>query len=134
MRAAALTPRTWLLTAAVVVSNPVGNFALGWGMKHAPDSAGPVLSLLEPGVIMGILILIAWTLMRIQLLGIVDLSFVLPVSAIGYVLSVLLGMVFLHEHVPSKRWVGTLLIVAGAVLTGLGTARTDSGWKGGPTP
>jgi uncharacterized membrane protein len=133
MSASSLTPKVWLLTAAVVISNPIGNFALGWGMKHAPEGTGPIVSLLEPAVLAGIAILIAWTLMRIHLLGRVDLSFVLPVSAIGYVLSVLLGAAFLHEQVPARRWAGTLLIFAGAVLTGLGTARTESVWKGGST-
>jgi uncharacterized membrane protein len=107
-----------LLTAVVVVLNVAGNFALGWGMKHAPAGAGPILSLLEPAVLAGIVLLIAWTLLRMKLLGLADLSFVLPVTAVGYVLNAAMGMAFLHEHISPARWTGTLLIVGGAALTG----------------
>jgi len=112
-----MRPATILLTAAVVVSNVLGNFALGWGMKHAPAGAGPILSLIEPFVLLGIGLLIAWTLLRIKLLGLADLSYVLPITAVGYVLNAVMGAVFLHEHVSTQRWAGTLLIVAGAALT-----------------
>jgi len=110
-------PSTLLLTAAVVVSNVAGNYALSWGMKHAPADAGPIVSLFEPWVIAGIVLLISWTLMRIQLLGMADLSYVLPITAIGYVLNAAIAAAFLHEHISPRRWVGTLLIVAGAGLT-----------------
>lgn len=108
---------TLLLTAAVVVSNVAGNYALSWGMKHAPANTGPIVSLLEPWVIAGIVLLIAWTLMRIRLLGLADLSYVLPITAIGYVLNAAIAAAFLHEQVSAQRWAGTLLIVAGAGLT-----------------
>ncbi|MBN9663825.1 MAG: hypothetical protein J0H49_36840 [Acidobacteria bacterium] len=124
-----MKPATLLLTAAVVVLNVLGNFALGWGMKHAPAGAGPILSLLQPFVILGIVMLIAWTLLRIRLLGLADLSFVLPVTAIGYVLSAVMGAVFMNEHVSLQRWSGTLLIFAGAAMTGLTPAATDEDAK-----
>ena len=112
-----MKPSTLLLTAAVVVSNVAGNYALSWGMKHAPADAGPIVSLFEPWVAAGIVLLIAWTLMRIQLLGKADLSYVLPITAIGYVLNAAIAAAFLHEQVSMQRWAGTLLIVAGAGLT-----------------
>ena len=120
-----MKPATVLLTAAVVVLNVLGNFALGWGMKHAPASAGPILSLLQPFVILGIVLLIAWTLLRIRLLGRADLSYVVPVTAVGYVLSAVMGAAFMNEHVSLQRWSGTLLIFAGAALTGLTPTATD---------
>lgn len=120
-----MRPATILLTIAVVVSNVLGNFALGWGMKHAPAAAGPLLSLLEPFVLLGIGLLIAWTLLRIRLLGLADLSYVLPITAVGYVLNAVMGAVFLHESVSPQRWAGTLLIVAGAALTSLTPHATE---------
>jgi uncharacterized membrane protein len=117
--------RVWLLTAAVVLTNTSGNFALAIGMKNAPAGAGPILSLLEPAVLAGIVLLIVWTLLRIRLLGLADLTFVLPVTAVGYVLNAVLGAAVLHEHVSLQRWAGTLLIVAGAALTGLGSSKTE---------
>ncbi|MGC4056352.1 MAG: hypothetical protein QM757_46740 [Paludibaculum sp.] len=124
-----MKPATLLLTAAVVVLNVLGNFALGWGMKHAPANAGPILSLLQPFVILGIVMLIAWTLLRIKLLGQADLSYVLPITAIGYVLSAVMGAAFMNEHVSLQRWSGTVLIFAGAALTGLTPAATDEDAK-----
>jgi uncharacterized membrane protein len=52
------------------------------------------------------------------LLSMADLSFVLPVTAVGYVISVYLGKALLNETVTRQRWLGTLLIFAGAILVG----------------
>lgn len=120
-----MRPATVVLTIAVVAANVLGNFALGWGMKHAPAEAGPLLALLEPFVLLGIGLLIAWTVLRIRLLGLADLSYVLPITAVGYVLNAVMGAVFLQEHVSAQRWAGTVLIVAGAALTSLTPAATE---------
>lgn len=47
-----------------------------------------------------------------------DLSFVLPVTSIGYVVVALLGRFLLHENVSSERWLGIFLILCGAILVG----------------
>jgi uncharacterized membrane protein len=60
------------------------------------------------------------------LFSLADLSFVLPVTAIGYVIAVLIGRVFLHEAVTSQRWLGTLLIFLGAALVGSTSRNTTS--------
>ena len=57
-------------------------------------------------------------LTRLALLSVADLSFILPMTAIGYVVSVVLGKVFLHEEVSLVRWLGALLIFAAIVLVG----------------
>jgi len=110
--------KTAALVAAVIVSNVIGNFVLGWGMKHAPAGMGPLRSLLEPAVLAGIFLLATWTLLRLQLLGLRDLSWVLPVTSIGYVLNAVMGAAFLGESVSAWRWAGTALIMAGAALVG----------------
>lgn len=112
-----MRPATLLLLAAVILSNVAGNFILTLGMKSAPPEAGPVAALWHPLVAAGIILLICWTLLRMKLLGIADLSFVLPVTAVGYVLNAVAGAALLHEQVSPQRWAGTLLIVAGAALT-----------------
>jgi len=40
------------------------------------------------------------------------------------VLNAVLGRVFLGEQVTPARWAGTLLIMAGVVLVGLGNPKT----------
>ncbi|NWF82699.1 MAG: EamA family transporter [Bryobacteraceae bacterium] len=108
-----------ILAATVVLLNTAGNFYLGLGMKRAPADMGALLSLLQPWVLLGIALLVIWTLLRMKLLEWADLSFVLPVTAVGYVLNAITGAVFLHEQVSPLRWTGTALIMAGAILTGL---------------
>jgi uncharacterized membrane protein len=75
---------------------------------------------------MGIAALILALLTRMALLSLADLSFVLPVTAVGYVLAVFLGKVFLHETVTRQRWLGTALIFAGAALVGSTSRNTTS--------
>ena len=86
-----------------------GNTILGYAMKQAPASAGVIGSILQPVAILGIVILTTWMLLRMRLLGLADLSFVVPVTAVGYVLSALAGVFLLHEHVPVRGWIGTVV-------------------------
>ena len=51
-----------------------------------------------------------------------DLSYILPVTSLGYVLNALMGHFFLGESITLLRWAGTFLIVAGTVLVGAGTS------------
>ena len=111
--------RVWLLTVVVVLANVCGNAILGYAMKHAPAGASMIGSILQPVAIVGIVVLTTWMLLRMKLLGMADLSFVVPVSAFGYVLSALAGVWLLGEHVPTRGWIGTVIIMAGATLTGL---------------
>jgi len=117
-----MTKRISLLLVIVVVCNVLGNLALSWGMKRVPAQAGPIEWLIQPAVVGGIALLIVWTLSRLALLKLADLSFVLPVTAIGYVLNAALGASLLGEHVSLQRWAGTILIVAGAALVALRTS------------
>ncbi|MCL4794805.1 MAG: EamA family transporter [Bryobacteraceae bacterium] len=120
-----MRPAIAALLAVVILSNVAGNFILTLGMRSAPPEAGPVTALLHPLVIGGIALLICWTLLRMKLLGMADLSYVLPITAVGYVLNAVAGAVLLHEQVSPQRWAGTLLIVAGAALTARTSAITE---------
>jgi uncharacterized membrane protein len=86
-------------------------------MKHG--------GILTPWTLGGILLLILWTLSRIRLLGLADLSYVLPVTSVGYLIPLVLGAVVLGEHVSPVRWLGGALIVGGAVLVTPAVPRTD---------
>ncbi|MBM3734570.1 MAG: hypothetical protein FJW39_02190 [Acidobacteria bacterium] len=108
--------KTAVFVAIVVVSNTVGNLFLSLGMKQ--PGAGPLAALLNPWVLAGIALLIVWTFSRMALLSWADLSFVLPVTSLGYVLNAILGLVVHGERITTERWLGTLLIVAGTALAG----------------
>jgi uncharacterized membrane protein len=68
--------------------------------------------------------LILALLVRMALLSVADLSFVLPMTAVGYVIAAVFGKLFLHEEVSVQRWLGVLLIFAGAALVGSTSQKT----------
>jgi hypothetical protein len=72
-----------------------------------------------------ILLLSGWVLSRMALLSWADLSYVIPVTSIGFVLNAVMGAVFLGETITPLRWTGTLCIVGGTVLVGLTAPRTE---------
>jgi drug/metabolite transporter (DMT)-like permease len=114
--------RTYSVLLLFIASKAVGNLSLAWGMKHLPPAgANPwsyILAMFDPFVAIGVVSLIVALLTRMVLLSLADLSFVLPVTAVGYVIAAFLGKMVLHEVVTSRRWIGTVLIVIGAILVG----------------
>ena len=123
-----LQAKTRLFSCIVVSTNVLGNFALGWGMKHGGDMDGSVLSFVRvvfnPWVLLGIALLAAWVLSRMALLSWADLSYVIPVTSIGFVLNAIMGYLFMGEQISAMRWLGTLCIVGGTVIVGLTSVST----------
>jgi len=76
---------------------------------------------------LGISLLILWLLSRMALLSWADLSYVLPVTSLGYVATSILSRIFLGEQITPLRWAGTLLIVAGMVMVGRGSPHSRRG-------
>ncbi len=122
--------KTRLFAAIVVVTNVTGNFALSWGIKHGAAMDGSPWSfvrvIFDPWVFLGILLLSGWVLSRMALLSWADLSYVIPVTSVGFVLNAVMGAVFLNETITPLRWVGTLCIVGGTVLVGLTAPKSES--------
>jgi uncharacterized membrane protein len=122
----ALPVRARLLTVVVVLSNVLGNLLLSVGLKtQVLQGIGAYAkALVSPLVVLGVALLILWLLTRMTLLSWADLSYVLPVTSVGYVLSALAGQFFLGEEVSAVRWAGTLLIVIGTAIVGPSQARS----------
>ena len=120
--------KTWICATVVVLSNVFGNFFLKKGMPaDLPTPWSYITVLFHPWVALGVVLLILWMMSRMTLLSWADLSYVLPVTTIGYVLVALVGHILLDEQIPAKRWAGIVLIVAGVGFVSLGTApRTHS--------
>jgi len=134
VRAARLRLKTRAFTALAVLTSVGGNFSLSCGVRQAGRlvSLSPlpyVRALFNPWVALGVSLLIVWLLSYMTLLSWADLSYVLPVTSIGYVLSSLAGRVFLHEQISPWRWAGILCIVVGVTLV----ARTAP-YRSGATP
>lgn len=105
----------------LILLKPFSNVFLAWGMRQMPSAVTShpayfLTALIDPFVTIGIGMQIAWLLLRMSLLSIADLSFILPVTAAGYVISTLLGRLVLHEQVSVERWVGAILISLGTAL------------------
>jgi drug/metabolite transporter (DMT)-like permease len=116
---ARLRLKTWICTAIVVFSNAFGDFFLKRGLPESVHLSSPldyIGALFQPWVALGVALLIIWQLSRMALLSWADLSYVLPVTSIGYVVVALIGKVLLHESITGRRWAGIVLIVAGVAL------------------
>lgn len=121
--AARLRAKTWIAVVVVVFSNVFGNFFLKRGMPAELDTPlAYITALFRPWAALGVALLVLWMMSRMALLSWADLSYVLPVTAIGYVLVALAGRFLLHETITLRRWAGITLIVAGVALVSSSTA------------
>ena len=121
--------RTILLTLAVVSFNAIGNLSLTWGMRHVPQNVGlnPLIyieAMLNPFVASGVALLTLWLLTRMALMSWADLSFMLPLTSLGYILAAVLGKYFLNETVTRWHWAGIALIFAGTTMVGTTAQKT----------
>ena len=115
--------KTRILTVIVVLTQVLGDYFLSFGLHQVGSLVGRapvafILALANPWVELGVALLILWLFSHMVLLSWADLSYVLPVTSIGYVLIALTGRFLLHESVSPMRWGGTILIVAGVILVG----------------
>jgi multidrug transporter EmrE-like cation transporter len=127
--------KTQLFAVISILSNVAGNSALTYGMQQlGPSGNTPVdliAALFHPWVALGVTMLIVWTFAHMALLSWADLSYVMPVTSIGYVVTAFSGKFFLGETVSPMRWAGIVLITAGVTLVGR-TAPVSSALDGNP--
>lgn len=125
--AARLRWKTWICVAIVVLSNAFGDFFMKRGMPDSARLSTPfdyIAMLFQPWVAAGVGLLILWQFSRMALLSWADLSYVLPVTSIGYVVVALIGKFLLTEAITPRRWAGIVLIMAGVALVSLGSPST----------
>ncbi len=120
-RHAKLVRKTRIFALIVIVTSVLGNSLLSLGLKEHGSLVGKpalayIAALLHPLVAAGVGLLIVWMVTHMMLLSWADLSYVLPVTSMGYVMTAVVGRVFLHENVSWTRWAGVAVIVAGFVL------------------
>ena len=99
----------YLVRAALV---EVGGFALG-----SPTATRQLRRLVRTSRFWagGALILVV-LLVSLDLYGSEELSQVVPLYSLSYVLIALIGQLFLGERVTLRRWIGILTIVTGVVV------------------
>ena len=125
--------KTRVILALTVAESVAGNLTLSYGMKHVGDLSrlplgrlpvASILALFNPWVAAGVVLLISWFLTYTTALSWADLSYVVPTTSIGYVITALLSRVILHEALTPARWAGTVLIAAGVILVARTEVRT----------
>jgi len=122
--------RKYSVLAAIVLLGACGDVCLSRGMKDVGSVSLSnwtelFRSLLTPWVVLGVILLIGFMSSYLTALSWADLTFVLPSTAVGYILMALLARFFLHENVTPKRWIGIALITVGVGFVTGGPSRTS---------
>lgn len=102
----------WLLVAAVVLSNVVGDTLQAWGIRRGGWPGGSAVAL-------SIVAMAASFFSLLRLLAVADLSFAIPATASYIVLDTLSARVFLRERVDARRWVAVALVACGVAMLAL---------------
>ena len=125
-----LKPSQYGLLAVIMLTASVGDSCLARGMAQI----GPVdlhhlhllfQALLNPYVIAGILLLIVFFASYTTALSWADLTFLMPATALNYVVIALLGHYWLHEQLSWSRWMGIAMIVCAVGFVAGGPSRTE---------
>ena len=95
-----------------------------FGAVSLANVSGLLTALLNPWIITGILLLICFFGTYLTALSWADLTYVLPATAISYVIMALLEQQVLHEHVTARRWIGIALVTLGVGFVAGGPVKT----------
>lgn len=79
----------------------------------------------NPWILFGIACLTIFFASYLTALSWADLSYVLPATALGYVIVTFLGKYLMHENVTPLRWLGVALISCGVGWVTRGPALTE---------
>jgi len=124
--------KTTLVVGLAILAQAAANTLLSKGMKVIAaaqsfrDGFSPLMlvyALQSPFIWAGIFLLIVYFAGFLSALSWADLSRVLPVTAIGYILDVLTGHYLLGEPVSLVRWTGSVIIVLGVALVSVSEGR-----------
>ena len=124
-----MTVRKYLILLAVTVFGACGDVCLARGMRDfgavtTANWSQLLTALLDPWVVVGICLLILFFCSYLTALSWADLTYVLPATALSYVLMALLAKIFLHENVTLEHWLGVGLITVGVGFVATGPSLT----------
>lgn len=134
--ARAVTKLNRIFIVLVILSNTFGNFLLAQGMDQMPDFMAVSFLSYTTSLLTnlyfwgGVALLIIWMVAQLTMFTWADLSYVLPVTASGYIVTALLSKYLLHEYISAGRWAGILLITIGSMLVYTTPVRTTTHQKG----
>jgi uncharacterized membrane protein len=119
----------YMVLLLVVVGSTLGDAFVSRGMKELGKITFSrwddlLLAVTNPWVALGTLLLVLFFTSYLSALSWADLSYIMPATAFGNVLTGLLARFALHERIPVTRWAGILLITAGVGFIARGPSWT----------
>lgn len=129
----------YFLLVLIVFGSTFGDVYLSKGMKQIGEiSVGRWRDLLfapvHPYVALGIVLLVMFYISYLASLSWADLSYIMPATTFGYVLTALCARFMLGEHVSFTRWIGIILITVGVGFIAGGPSLTVSATPEGVSP
>jgi ceramide glucosyltransferase len=120
--------KTFLLFCSLILGSSLGEILSARGMQQIGDISfrpRPLLNafgrMLRNGyLIAGVGCLAVSFFSFIGLLSYADLSYVVPLTAIGYITNTIGARFFLKETISKERWMGTLMVAIGVSVISLG--------------
>jgi uncharacterized membrane protein len=118
-------PKLVIILIIGLILEAVGVVFLSKGLKQIGEASqinvSEVLRLIgrgitNPNILLGVACEAAFFGTLLYLMSKGDVSFVWPLTSLGFVLTTLAAKFILHEHVSILRWAGVLLIVFGAMI------------------
>lgn len=128
-----MTFRKIAILGLIIFCSTAGDFFLKVGMSQVGHiewrkPLALVTALFNPWVALGTVVLIVFFVAFMDALTWADLTYVMPATALGYVLTAVVSSLILHEHVSAYRWAGVCLIsVAVGVVAGGKPKTTHAG-------
>ncbi len=119
--------KTALLLVSLIACSSLGEVLSAKGMQQVGEVSLHPRALLRaigrmlrnPFLFFGVVFLAVSFFSFISLLSYADLSYVVPLTAVSYVTNTLGAKFFLGEQIERKRWIGTVLVMAGVVTISL---------------
>lgn len=129
----------YLLLVLIVLGSTFGDVYLAKGMKQIGSLSvqrweSLVMAPLNPWVALGIGLLMVFYISYLASLSWADLSYIMPATTMGYVLTALLAHFMLGEHVSITRWIGIFMIAAGVGFITGGPSLTVAATPEGISP
>ena len=122
-----------VFVALIVLGNTVGNLFLAISMNSMPPFSssswlvyvGTILA--NPSFLGGTFLITVSMFAQLAMYTWADLSYILPVTASGYVITAILGKFVLDERPSISRWLGVAVISLGVILVADTTPDTKHG-------
>ena len=110
--------RRWNVVLALILAifcSSIGDVSISLAMKVA-GRAGQIQAVLNPYLAAGIALHATFMLLYLFALSREQLSFVLPLTALDYVLVTVFAAAWAGEEIGTLRWAASILVSAGVAL------------------